>query len=203
MNAALTGTDPVIFFESQRIYDEPEQFVKGGVPAGLLRGPLRRAGRQEGRQGPDHPDHRRHALPRARGGQDSSRRSTASPARSSTPARIVPFNYEKVIESVKKTRKILLASRRLRARQRPADDGRQDHASSPSTNWTPRRSSSARATGSPRPTKWKTPSSRIAVRHPRRRPRAHPAAQGLHRHPRLLQCRPAAPQRRRGLAARQ
>ena len=24
MNAALVGTDPVIFFESQRIYDEPE-----------------------------------------------------------------------------------------------------------------------------------------------------------------------------------
>ena len=41
---------------------------------------------------------------------------------------IVPFNYAKVLESVKKTRKILLASRRLRARQRPADHGRQDHA---------------------------------------------------------------------------
>lgn len=32
MNAALRGTDPVIFFESQRIYDMPELFVPGGVP---------------------------------------------------------------------------------------------------------------------------------------------------------------------------
>src|SRR5690554_4800900 len=32
MNAALQGTDPVIFFESQRIYDIGEQFHKNGVP---------------------------------------------------------------------------------------------------------------------------------------------------------------------------
>ena len=32
MNAALQGTDPVIFFESQRIYDIGEIFHKGGVP---------------------------------------------------------------------------------------------------------------------------------------------------------------------------
>ena len=34
MNAALQGTDPVIFFESQRIYDIGEQFHEGGVPKG-------------------------------------------------------------------------------------------------------------------------------------------------------------------------
>lgn len=34
MNAALQGTDPVIFFESQRIYDIGEQFHKDGVPTG-------------------------------------------------------------------------------------------------------------------------------------------------------------------------
>lgn len=33
MCAALNGTDPVIFFESQRIYDIGEQFHEGGVPA--------------------------------------------------------------------------------------------------------------------------------------------------------------------------
>ena len=33
MEAALKGTDPVIFFESQRIYDVGEQFHEGGVPA--------------------------------------------------------------------------------------------------------------------------------------------------------------------------
>ncbi|MBN2713699.1 MAG: dehydrogenase [Planctomycetes bacterium] len=32
MNAALTGTDPVVFFESQRLYDMPEIFVESGVP---------------------------------------------------------------------------------------------------------------------------------------------------------------------------
>ena len=31
MNAALQGTDPVIFFENQRIYDVGEQFHEGGV----------------------------------------------------------------------------------------------------------------------------------------------------------------------------
>ena len=29
MNAALNGTDPVVFFESQRIYDMGEQFHEG------------------------------------------------------------------------------------------------------------------------------------------------------------------------------
>ena len=34
MNLALRGTDPVIFFESQRLYDTGEVFVEGGVPEG-------------------------------------------------------------------------------------------------------------------------------------------------------------------------
>ncbi len=33
MQAALNGTDPVIIFESQRIYDKGEEFHEGGVPA--------------------------------------------------------------------------------------------------------------------------------------------------------------------------
>ena len=40
MNAALQGTDPVIFFESQRIYDVGEQFHEGGVPEGYYEIPL-------------------------------------------------------------------------------------------------------------------------------------------------------------------
>lgn len=32
LNLALRGTDPVIFFESQRLYSEPETVVSGGVP---------------------------------------------------------------------------------------------------------------------------------------------------------------------------
>jgi 2-oxoisovalerate dehydrogenase E1 component len=34
MASALNGSDPVIFIESQRLYDTPEMFHKGGVPAG-------------------------------------------------------------------------------------------------------------------------------------------------------------------------
>jgi 2-oxoisovalerate dehydrogenase E1 component len=34
MNAALAGADPVIFFESQKVYDTGEMFVPGGVPEG-------------------------------------------------------------------------------------------------------------------------------------------------------------------------
>ena len=33
METALMGTDPVVFFESQRIYDKGEEFHEGGVPA--------------------------------------------------------------------------------------------------------------------------------------------------------------------------
>ena len=32
LNLALRGTDPVVFFESQRLYSEPETVVEGGVP---------------------------------------------------------------------------------------------------------------------------------------------------------------------------
>jgi 2-oxoisovalerate dehydrogenase E1 component len=34
MNAALAGSDPVIFFESQKVYDFGEMFVEQGVPEG-------------------------------------------------------------------------------------------------------------------------------------------------------------------------
>lgn len=34
MNAALAGTDPVLFFESQKVYDMGEMFQTGGVPDG-------------------------------------------------------------------------------------------------------------------------------------------------------------------------
>jgi 2-oxoisovalerate dehydrogenase E1 component len=40
MNAALAGTDPVIFFESQKVYDIGELFVAEGVPEGYYEIPL-------------------------------------------------------------------------------------------------------------------------------------------------------------------
>ena len=43
MNAALAGTDPVIFFESQKVYDFGEMFVEQGVPEGYYEIDLSRA----------------------------------------------------------------------------------------------------------------------------------------------------------------
>src|SRR5690606_1381406 len=40
MNAALQGTDPVLFFESQRIYDIGELFHEEGVPEGYYEIPF-------------------------------------------------------------------------------------------------------------------------------------------------------------------
>jgi 2-oxoisovalerate dehydrogenase E1 component len=40
LNLALRGTDPVVFFESQRLYTEPETLVEGGVPTGYYEVPL-------------------------------------------------------------------------------------------------------------------------------------------------------------------
>ena len=40
LNLALRGTDPVVFFESQRLYPEPEKLVAGGVPTEYYEVPL-------------------------------------------------------------------------------------------------------------------------------------------------------------------
>jgi len=109
MYSALTGTDPVIFLESQRIYDQPEEFHPGGVPVGPYEIPI------------GEPDVKKP-------GKDLTILSVGAVLyRVLEAARIleerygmsceivdarslVPFDYEKVIRSVKKTRKILLAS---------------------------------------------------------------------------------------------
>ncbi len=109
MNSALNGTDPVIFFESQRIYDKGEEFVKTGVPEGYYEIPL------------GEPDIKRV-------GSDVTILTIGATLYKATEAAkilsekygveaeiidarsIVPFNYEKVVESVKKTGRIILAS---------------------------------------------------------------------------------------------
>ncbi len=109
MTSALNGTDPVIFFESQRLYDIGEQFHEGGVPAESYEIAI------------GEPDVKRvgtditlltigatlyRALEAAKELQDKHGISAeVIDARS-----MVPFNYEKVIESVKKTGRILLSS---------------------------------------------------------------------------------------------
>lgn len=40
LNLALSGTDPVVFFESQRLYTEPETLVESGVPTDYYEVPL-------------------------------------------------------------------------------------------------------------------------------------------------------------------
>ena len=109
MNAALSGTDPVVFFESQRIYDVGEQFVRTGVPEGYYEIPI---GEPDVKlQGSDitiltigatlYP-----ALEAAKQLKETYGLSAELiDARS-----IVPFNFDKVLESVKKTGKIILAS---------------------------------------------------------------------------------------------
>lgn len=109
LKTALTGTDPVIFFESQRLYGIAEEFVPGGVPTESYSIEF---GEPAIRQGGSDLTiltigatlYR--AMEAARDMQEKYGLSCEIiDARS-----LVPFNYEKVIASVKKTRKILLAS---------------------------------------------------------------------------------------------
>ncbi|MBE6871532.1 MAG: dehydrogenase [Ruminococcaceae bacterium] len=109
MTSVLNGTDPVVFFESQRVYDTGEQFHQGGVPTESYEIAL------------GEPDVKKEgkditiltvgatlyvALKAAKELEEKYGISAEIiDARS-----IVPFNYEKVVESVKKTGKILLAS---------------------------------------------------------------------------------------------
>ncbi len=109
MYSALQGTDPVIFFESQRIYDIPELFHEGGIPAEKYLIPfgepdIKKAGKDLTILTVGATLYR--ALDAAKELESKYGVSCeVIDARS-----IVPFNYEKVIESVKKTRKIVLAS---------------------------------------------------------------------------------------------
>ena len=109
MNSALNGTDPVVFFESQRIYDKGEEFHEGGVPEGYYEIPI------------GEPDIKRKGsdvtiltigatLYRALDAAKTLSEKYGVEAEVIDARSIVPFNYEKVVESVKKTGKILLAS---------------------------------------------------------------------------------------------
>ncbi|WP_313382309.1 thiamine pyrophosphate-dependent enzyme [Proteiniphilum saccharofermentans] len=108
MNAALQGTDPVIFFESQRIYDIGEQFHEGGVPAGYYEIPIGEPDvKKEGKDitfltiG--------HTLYPALQAAKELEEKYGMSAEVIDARSLVPFNYEKVLESVKKTGKIIVA----------------------------------------------------------------------------------------------
>jgi 2-oxoisovalerate dehydrogenase E1 component len=109
MNTALQGTDPVIFFESQRIYDVGEMFHESGVPEGYYEIPfgepdIKRAGED---------------LTILSIGAtlypvikvvDTLREKYGLNAEVIDARTLVPFNYAPVIESVKKTGRIVLTS---------------------------------------------------------------------------------------------
>jgi len=108
MNSALMGTDPVIFFESQRIYDIGEMFHEGGVPEGYYEVPI------------GEPDIKKTGsditvltvgavLYRALEAAGTLEKKYGVSAEIIDARSLVPFNYDKVIESVKKTGKIVLA----------------------------------------------------------------------------------------------
>ena len=109
MNTALQGTDPVIFFESQRIYDIGEMFHKSGVPEGYYEIPF------------GEPDIKREgsdltilsigaSLYQAIKAADTLQQSYNLSAEVIDARTLVPFNYQPVIESVKKTGRIVLTS---------------------------------------------------------------------------------------------
>lgn len=109
MNAALQGTDPVIFFESQRIYDMPELFHKEGVPEDYYEVEI------------GEPDVKREGdditiltvgatLYKAIDAADTLKKKYGVSAEIIDARSIVPFNYEKVIDSVRKTGRIILVS---------------------------------------------------------------------------------------------
>jgi 2-oxoisovalerate dehydrogenase E1 component len=109
MYSALTGTDPVIFFESQRLYGMAEEFVPGGVPQDAYEIPFGEpAVRQKGTDltiltiGA--------TLYRAMDAAKELQNNYGISCEIMDARSLVPFNYEPVIASVKKTRKILLTS---------------------------------------------------------------------------------------------
>ncbi len=108
MNSTLQGTDPVVVFESQRIYDIGEQFHEGGVPEGYYEIPL------------GEPDVKREGsdvtiltigatLYRAMEAAKMLEEKYSFSAEVIDARSLVPFNYDTVIESVKKTGRIIIS----------------------------------------------------------------------------------------------
>ncbi|MBQ7599560.1 MAG: dehydrogenase [Clostridia bacterium] len=107
MNAALNGTDPVVFFESQRIYDKGEEFHKEGVPEGYYE--VQFGDPDVKREGKDVTILTIGAvLYRALEAAKKLEEQYGISAEVIDARSMVPFNYEKVIESVKKTGKIII-----------------------------------------------------------------------------------------------
>ncbi len=109
MNTALQGTDPVVFFESQRLYDIGEQFHEGGVPEEYYEIPFGEADIK--REGKDITILSIGAtVYRALEAAEELEEKYGMSAEVIDARTLVPFNYEPVIASLKKTGRILLTS---------------------------------------------------------------------------------------------
>ena len=109
MASALVGTDPVVFFESQRIYDVGEQFHEGGVPAEYYEIPFGKADVK--RAGKDITIVTFGAvLYRALKAADELKEKYGIEAEVIDARTLVPFDYETVIESVKKTGRLVVVT---------------------------------------------------------------------------------------------
>ena len=109
MASALVGTDPVVFFESQRIYDVGEQFHEGGVPAEYYEIPFGKADVK--RAGKDVTILTMGAvLYRAIKAADELKEKYGLEAEIIDARTLVPFDYETVIESVKKTGRLVIVT---------------------------------------------------------------------------------------------
>ncbi len=109
MATALSGTDPVVFFESQRIYDVGEQFHQGGVPAEYYEIPFGKADVK--REGKDITILTMGAvLYRALKAADELKEKYGMDAEIIDARTLVPFDYETVIESVKKTGRLVIVT---------------------------------------------------------------------------------------------
>ncbi len=108
MNSALQGTDPVVFFESQRIYEIGEQFHEGGVPEGYYEIPI------------GAPDIKRKGkditiltigatLYRALEAAKTLEERWGMSAEVIDARSLVPFDYEPVLASLRKTGRIVIA----------------------------------------------------------------------------------------------
>lgn len=109
LNLALRGTDPVVFFESQRLYPEPEILVEGGVPTEYYEVEMGEPAIR--RQGTDITILTIGAtLYRALDAAKVLQEQYGLSAEVIDARFINPLNYDKIVESVKKTGKIVLSS---------------------------------------------------------------------------------------------
>ena len=109
LNLALRGSDPVVFFESQRLYDIGELFHEGGVPEGYYE--IEEGEPDVKRQGSDLTILSIGAtLYRAIEAAEELEEKHGLSAEVIDARFINPLNYEKIVESVKKTGKLVLTS---------------------------------------------------------------------------------------------